>query len=1435
MKNNKSWILRFLLVVAFSIYACGIFIEDGWAEDPVGGSDGEVISASDVVSLKKPSQLASAAAAQTTPVTMPSVGAPAKSDANGNITLTFINGTLDPAELSSLGANVTYDGKTEYWVLNPGMISSDGTTMTMQLGSEFNGKTMQFSFVAKDLAGNQTLFSNRVSVLIDSSASSLVIPTISAPSSTDVNGNVTLTFTSGTLKPTDITALGANVTFNGKTEYWVLNPAMISADGKTITMQLGSEFNAKVMQFQFIATDNSGKLTSFSNKVSFVVNSSASSLVIPNISAPSSTDVNGNVTLTFTNGTLKSTDITDLGANVTFDGKTVYWVLNPSMLSADGKTMTMQLGSEFNGKTMQFQFIAKDNSGKLTSFSNKVSLVVDSSASSLVMPNISAPSSTDVNGNVTFTFTNGTLKSTDISAIGANVTFDGKTTFWVLNSGMISSDGKTMTMQLGSEFNGKIVQFEFIATDTSGKLTSFSNKVSVVVNSSPSSLVMPNISAPSSTDVNGNVTFTFTNGTLKPADITALGANVTVDGQTTFWVLDPASISADGKTIAMTLGTQYNGKTMQFQFIATDNSGKQTSFSNKVSVLVNSSASTLVMPAISAPSSTDVNGNVTFTFTNGTLKPTDITALGANVTVDGQTTFWTLNPSMISADGKTIAMTLGTQYNGKTMQFQFIATDNSGKQTSFSNKVSVLVNSSASTLVMPAISAPSSTDVNGNVTFTFTNGTLKPADITALGANVTVDGQTTFWTLNPGMISTDGKTMVMQLGTEFNGKTMQFQFIATDTSGKLTSFSNKVSVVVNSSPSSLVMPNISAPSSTDVNGNVTFTFTNGTLKPADITALGANVTVDGQTTFWVLDPASISADGKTIAMSLGAQYNGKTMQFQFIATDNSGKQTSFSNKVSVLVNSSASTLVMPAISAPSSTDVNGNVTFTFTNGTLKPADITALGANVTVDGQTTFWTLNPGMISTDGKTMVMQLGTEFNGKTMQFQFIATDTSGKLTSFSNKVSVVVNSSVSSLVMPNISAPAVSDASGKVVFSFINGTLNPNDISALGANVTFGSANTEYWILNTDEISTDGKTISMSFGSQYDGKTAQIEFIAKDMAGKSTAFSNKVSVLIDSNPTSLVMPTISAPSGSDPNGNVVFTFVGGTLKPAEISDLGVNVTVDGKTEYWALNPGMISADGTTMSMRIDSKYDGKIMQFQFIAKDLAGKQTAFSNSVNVLIDSNPSSVLMPQITTAAKSDPNGNVVFTFTNGTLKPAEITALGANVTINGGNVEYWTLNPADVLSADGTTITMSFGAQYDAKTVQIEFTAKDLLGKQTSFSNKVSVLIDSKPSSLVMPTISAPVKSDSNGNIVFSFTNGTLLPADISEFGANVTFDNGTTEYWILNTGMISVDGKSMQMQIPSTYNGKTMQIEFIAKDTAGKWSIFSNKLSILIDNSPV
>ena len=1225
MKNNKSWILRFLLVVAFSIYACGIFIEDGWAEDPVGGSDGEVISASDVVSLKKPSQLASAAAAQTTPVTMPSVGAPAKSDANGNITLTFINGTLDPAELSSLGANVTYDGKTEYWVLNPGMISSDGTTMTMQLGSEFNGKTMQFSFVAKDLAGNQTLFSNRVSVLIDSSASSLVIPTISAPSSTDVNGNVTLTFTSGTLKPTDITALGANVTFNGKTEYWVLNPAMISADGKTITMQLGSEFNAKVMQFQFIATDNSGKLTSFSNKVSFVVNSSASSLVIPNISAPSSTDVNGNVTLTFTNGTLKSTDITDLGANVTFDGKTVYWVLNPSMLSADGKTMTMQLGSEFNGKTMQFQFIAKDNSGKLTSFSNKVSLVVDSSASSLVMPNISAPSSTDVNGNVTFTFTNGTLKSTDISAIGANVTFDGKTTFWVLNSGMISSDGKTMTMQLGSEFNGKIVQFEFIATDTSGKLTSFSNKVSVVVNSSPSSLVMPNISAPSSTDVNGNVTFTFTNGTLKPADITALGANVTVDGQTTFWVLDPASISADGKTIAMTLGTQYNGKTMQFQFIATDNSGKQTSFSNKVSVLVNSSASTLVMPAISAPSSTDVNGNVTFTFTNGTLKPTDITALGANVTVDGQTTFWTLNPSMISADGKTIAMTLGTQYNGKTMQFQFIA------------------------------------------------------------------------------------------------------------------------------------------------------------------------------------------------------------------TDNSGKQTSFSNKVSVLVNSSASTLVMPAISAPSSTDVNGNVTFTFTNGTLKSTDITALGANVTVDGQTTFWTLNPGMISTDGKSMVMQLGTEFNGKTMQFQFIATDTSGKLTSFSNKVSVVVNSSASSLVMPSISAPAVSDANGNVVFSFINGTLKPNEISALGANVTFGSANTEYWILNTDQISTDGKTISMSFGSQYDGKIAQIEFIAKDMAGKSTAFSNKVSVLIDSNPTSLVMPTISAPSGSDPNGNVVFTFVGGTLKPAEISDLGVNVTVDGKTEYWALNPGMISADGTTMSMRIDSKYDGKIMQFQFIAKDLAGKQTAFSNSVNVLIDSNPSSVLMPQISTAAKSDTNGNVVLTFTNGTLKPGEITSLGANVTINGGNVEYWTLNPADVLSADGKTITMSFGAQYDAKTVQIEFTAKDLLGKQTAFSNKVSVLIDSKPSSLVMPTISAPAKSDSNGNIVFNFTNGTLLPANISELGANVTFDNGTTEYWILNIGMISVDGKSMQMQIPSTYNGKTMQIEFIAKDTAGKWSIFSNKLSIVIDNSPV
>ncbi|MFA5320452.1 MAG: hypothetical protein WC418_04645, partial [Candidatus Omnitrophota bacterium] len=214
----------------------------------------------------------------------------ALSDPNGKVVFNLADGAFTPANLNNFWAKVTYGGKTYYWELGTGVLSVDGKTVTLQLGSEFDGKTMTFAFFGIDTSGKQTSLTNEISVVINSAASPLTVPTVTA-ATCDVNGNVTFTLSSA-FKPSDLQNFWAQVTYDGKTYYWELTTGVLSADGKTVTMQLGSEFDAKTMKFAFYGIDTIGKRTGVTNAISVVIDSNASSLTVPTVTA-ATCDVNG--------------------------------------------------------------------------------------------------------------------------------------------------------------------------------------------------------------------------------------------------------------------------------------------------------------------------------------------------------------------------------------------------------------------------------------------------------------------------------------------------------------------------------------------------------------------------------------------------------------------------------------------------------------------------------------------------------------------------------------------------------------------------------------------------------------------------------------------------------------------------------------------------------------------------------------------------------------------------------------------------------------------------------------------------------------------------------------------------------------------------------------------------------------------------------------
>ncbi|MFA5099353.1 MAG: hypothetical protein WC547_00525 [Candidatus Omnitrophota bacterium] len=937
---------------------------------------------------------------------MPAISAPATTTANGTIVMTFTDGTLLPSELTGLWAKVTYNGKTEYWKLDPAMISADGKSFSMQFGPEFGNVTFQWQLYGFSSDGTKTDNSNTVTFTV-STPGTVTMPLSSAPAATTSGGQIAITFANPVL-PAQLNGLWAKVVYDNKTEYWKLDPGMISSDGRTFTMKFDPQFDGKTMTmalFGYAASDNSQ--TNTSNGVTFTI-SSPGTITMPAITAPAETDLNRNISIGLASALLP-TSLTDLWAIVKYDGKTEYWDLDPSMISTDGRTFTMQMDKSFDGKEIVLQlFGIAASDGSQTNVSNAVAFTVIAAQSAISMPALPASITADSTRTATITFTGGVLLPSQINDLWAEVKYDDKTEYWDLDPSLLNASGTAMTLQFDQSFEGKSVQVRIYAFDKQDLQTGFSNVTTITVpTTQPPSVTMPALPANITTDYTGQVTLTFTSGTLLASSLNDLWAEVKYDGKTEYWDLDPEMLAANGTSMSIQFDTAFNDKTVEMRIYGFDTQGVQTGFSNTCSILVNISATSVAMPVLPASVTTDSQGIAAITFSSGTLLASQINDLWAEVKYDGKTEYWDLDPEMLAASGTSMSIQFDAAFDGKTVQMRLYGFDTTGKQIPFSNTTSITVDISAAAVIMPAMPASVTTNATGNAVITFASGTLLASSLNDLWAEVKYDGKTEYWDLDPAILAADGKSMSIQFGSTFNGKTVAMRIYGFDKNDIMTSFSNTTTITVAITPTTVTMPVMPSNVTTDSQGTATVTFSSGTLPASSINDLWAEVKYDGKTEYWDLDPAMLAADGKSMSIQFDTPFNGKTVEMRLYGFDTTGKQTSFSNTVSILVNISATSVTMPVLPSSLTTSSSGTAAITFTSGTLKPTQLNDLWAQVQYDGKTEYWDFDPAMLNADGTVLTVMFNTEFNGKTIIMRIYGFDTTGKQTSLSNPISILVN--------------------------------------------------------------------------------------------------------------------------------------------------------------------------------------------------------------------------------------------------------------------------------------------------------------------------------------------------------------------------------------------------------------------------------------------
>jgi len=318
--------------------------------------------------------------------------------------------------------------------------------------------------------------------------------------------------------------------------------------------------------------------------------------------------------------------------------------------------------------------------------------------------------------------------------------------------------------------------------------------------------------------------------------------------------------------------------------------------------------------------------------------------------------------------------------------------------------------------------------------------------------------------------------------------------------------------------------------------------------------------------------------------------------------------------------------------------------------------------------------------------------------------------------------ILHPDASAVVMPELPEKVSTGPDRRVIIEFESGTLLPEQFSRFWAEVQYGE-NVEYWDITPQALSSDGKSISLQFSSQFDAMTVAMRFYGMDQEGKQTRFTDPVLVFVDAGTSTISMPQLPAEAVTSANGTAEIDFLFGSLFSAQLNDLWAEVSYEGKTEYWDLHPSMLFSDGSGFSIQFSSEFDGKILNLRLYGFDRENKQTEFSNEVVLKVISSASQAVMPLLPEKIETEAGITTKIVFTGGHLFASQLNDLWAEVSYE-GKTEYWDLHPA-MLSSDGFSFEIVFDPVFRGKTLNLRLYGFDTEGRQTLFTNLIQITVN--------------------------------------------------------------------------------------------------------------
>ncbi|MCC5878196.1 MAG: hypothetical protein JJU11_18410, partial [Candidatus Sumerlaeia bacterium] len=807
---------------------------------------------------------------------------------------------------------------------------------------------------ASDTAGNESLASNVVTTILDTTPPSVVIAGLPDLTNQTSHPGITITFSESVsgLGLDDFDTNGVNLSnLQGSGTDYTVDVLLTGEDGlKSLSLNAGA------------AADAAGNASLASNTISTTLDTTQPGVTIAALPNPTRETVHTGLAINF------SEDVTGLELS---DFVTDGMALTNLLGSGTSYTIDVELTGEDGVKSLSLPAdAATDSAGNLSLASNIVTTTLDTTPPTVTIASLPATTSQTSFTEVAITFSE-TVTGFGLDDFATNEmvvsNLQGGGTSYTVDVTITGEDGeKSFSVNAGA------------AVDAAGNASLASNLVTVTLNTAAPSVTIAGLPSITNQTSFPGVTVTFSEAVsgLEVSDFVVDGVEVSnLQGSDANYTIDVTLTGEDGsKSIFLPAGAAENGL------------GNLTGDSNTLTTTLDRVAPTVTIAAIpSVTNQTDL-GTVAITFSKSVtgLELSDFMTEGVLLSnLAGSGSSYTIDVELIGEDG--------------TKSFSIpasAASDAAGNASLASNTVTSILDTTRPTVViadLPAITNETtltdiainfSEDVTGLDLGGFSTSGVSLSNLQGGGASYTVDALFT--------------------GGEGEKSFSLLAGAATDAAGNESLASNVVSTILDATPPTVAI--VDLPEFTNETNfpaiAVTFSKSVTGLELSDFATDGVELSnLQGTDASYTVDVELTGEDGtKSFSLAAGA------------ATDAAGNVNTASNTVSTTLDRLAPSVIIADLPEITNQMDLGAIAVTFSKPVsgLELADFNTDGIALSnLTGTGTAYTVNVELTGEDGeKSFSLAAGA------------ATDVAGNVNTASNTVSTTLDREAPSVVIADL---------------------------------------------------------------------------------------------------------------------------------------------------------------------------------------------------------------------------------------------------------------------------------------------------------------------------------------------------------------------------------------------------------------------------------